>query len=179
MEPQLAELADLDATVYSGEKRLDPSKHQFSVSTLVPGLHGQPIYRYFEDVSSALLYAKSRAFKGPLVAVAGKREGGKAYFVLSVDGSTVYRVFRGLRGEERRRGGGVEARREFIVVQSAQGLLPNNKTRWVWEHSLSIEIPAEESKDRDLPRYLDQKTQRGDPDVFYDTATKRLKRRGE
>jgi len=127
----------LDATVFSGEKRFDPSRHHYSVSTLIPALHG-PIYRYFEDLPTAVLYAKNRAFKGRRV-----REGGKAYFVLSSDGSTVFRVFRGMRGQESLPGGRArDERREFVIVQKAAGTLANDKTRWVWDHTLSVEIPS-------------------------------------
>jgi hypothetical protein len=151
MEQQLDEIAGLDATVSSGEKRFDPHRHTHSVSTLVPGLHNQPVYRFFEDFPTAVSYAKSRALKGPRV-----REGGKAYFVLSaIGGGTVHRVFRGMRGEEKHPGGRTrDERREFIIVQRAAGLLPNNKTRWVWDHTLSVEIPSERARgtEHDLHR---------------------------
>jgi hypothetical protein len=124
---------DFDIDDASGISGLEGGN--LSVSTLTPGLHGKPSYRYFGELSEALQYARTRALRGPRM-----RAGGKAYFILDHSG-VLYRVFRGMRGQEQRRGAEhPERNREFIVVQKNAGLLPNGKTRWVWDHAQSIEI---------------------------------------
>lgn len=124
-----------------------PPDARWAVSTLTPVLHGEPFYKYFEHERDAIEYARRRVKSGPLI-----REGGKAYFVLGAQG-VVYRVLRGMRGEERRSGAEApESRREFLIVQRAQGTIPGSgKTRWVWDHGLSIEIPDIEA-DRERVR---------------------------
>ena len=112
----------------------------WTVSTLKPGLHGQPSFRHQPDEATAVAYARNRALHGERVP--GKYEPnltGRVYFVLNGD-NIHYRVFRGLRGEERRSGSHApEPRREFIIVQRGE-VLPNGKYSWKWDHGLSIEI---------------------------------------
>lgn len=129
----------------------------YSVSTLVPALHGIPRYRYFETLVEALTYARQRARSGPRVRKDGS--GGKAYYVLgySVDaptGAVAYRVFRAFRGHEQRSGyTQPERKREFVVVQQAEGQLPNGKTHWVWDHAQSVEILDQEvEREKKLPQ---------------------------
>jgi hypothetical protein len=147
----------------------------YSVSTLVPALHGIPRYRYFETLVEALNYARQRARSGPRL-----RVGGKAYYVLgySVDdptGSVAYRVFRAMRGQEQRAGyTQPERKREFVVVQQAEGQLPNGKTHWVWDHAQSIEIEdpgALQNKEHTPSQY--PQTARGWAKAFIDPKTRK------
>lgn len=133
-----------------GTKILEGLDDSWTVSTLKPGLHGQPSFRHQPDEASAVAYARNRALHGERVP--GKHEPnltGLVYFVLNGD-NIVYRVFRGLRGEERRSGSHApEPRREFIIVQRAAEVLPNGKYRWSWDHGLSIEVEdPEQVKER-------------------------------
>lgn len=117
--------------------------HPWSVSTLVPGLHGKPVYRYFDDFGSALRYARDRVRKGKRLS-----EGGKAYFILSygVDnptGAAAFRVFRAFLGAEQSPGGQHHTvRREFVIVQQAAGTVPGkpDKTHWKMHKAHSVEI---------------------------------------
>lgn len=118
-----------------GTKILDGLGDSWTVSTLKPGLHGRPSFRHQPDEVSAIAYAKNRALHGPL-----RSAGGRVYFVLNGE-NIVYRVLRGMRGQERRAGSHApEPRREFIIVQDAAELLPNGAVRWTWNHTLSEEI---------------------------------------
>ncbi len=109
----------------------------YSVSTLTPGLHGKPSYRYFNELRDAVTYARERARRGP-----GIKVGGKAYFILGHNG-VLYRVFRGVQVEEQR-GTAEKLRREIILVQKNTGTvaLPTGqeRTRWVLDKTLSVEI---------------------------------------
>lgn len=128
--------------------------HPWSVSTLTPGLHGKPTYRYFDDFGVALDYARDRARKGKRV-----RDGGKAYFILGYtanpDGAVAYRVLRARLGAEQREGSQhYTEKREFVLVQEANGTLPHDptKTRWKMNKEHSIEIlDAETEKARKKP----------------------------
>ena len=147
----------------------------YSVSTLVPALHGIPRYRYFETLVEALTYARQRARSGPRL-----RVGGKAYYVLgySVDaptGAVAYRVFRAFRGQEQRSGyTQPEHKREFVVVQQAEGQLPNGKTHWTWDHAQSIEIedPGALQNKAHTPSQYPQ-TARGWAKAFIDPKTRK------
>lgn len=131
--------------------------HPWSVSTLVPALHGKPRYRYFDSFKDALAYAQERARKGKRL-----RDGGRAYFILGhsndPNGVAAYRVFRAFLGAERPAGHAhfVE-RREFVIVHEANGVLPHDptKTRWKMNKAYSIEIlsaETEKARRNPLPR---------------------------
>jgi hypothetical protein len=113
--------------------------HPFSVSTLVPGLHGKPFYKYFDTFETALVYARDRARKGKKL-----REGGKAYFIMSQDSETpAYRVFRGNLGAEHAPGAKhYTEKREFVLVQKADGKIKGypDRTHWVLDKASSVEI---------------------------------------
>ena len=113
--------------------------HPFSVSTLVPGLRGKPLYRYFDSFKDALIYARGRARAGKKL-----REGGKAYFIMSQDSETpAYRVFRGNLGAEQAPGAKhYTEKREFVLVQKAEGKIKGypDRTHWVMDKASSVEI---------------------------------------
>lgn len=113
--------------------------HPWAVSTLVPGLHGKPRYMYFDEFGEALEYARDRARKGKLV-----RDGGRAYFILdNVAGGATHRVIRAhLGAEQNSRGKHYVEKREFILVQAAEGTIPGHpdRTRWVTDKKLSVEV---------------------------------------
>ena len=113
--------------------------HPFSVSTLVPGLRGKPLYRYFDSFKDALIYARGRARAGKKL-----REGGKAYFIMSQDSETpAYRVFRGNLGAEQAPGSKhYTEKREFVLVQKAEGKIKGypDRTHWVMDKVNSVEI---------------------------------------
>lgn len=124
------------------------SFHPWSVSTLVPGLHGKPRYRYFDDFGDALAYARDRVRKGKRL-----REGGKAYFILShtanPDGVAAYRVFRAfLRAEQRPGNKHYIDKPEYVLVQEASGVMPDDpvKTRWKVNKAHSVEILSAETE---------------------------------
>ena len=150
-----------------GTKILEGLDDSWTVSTLKPGLHGQPSFRHVPDEASAINYARERAYRGPL-----SRQGGRVYFVLNGD-SIVYRIFRGLRGEERRSGSHApEPRREFIIVQRAAEVLPNGKYRWSWDHGLSIEVEdPEQVKERARGHRQALKSTRYAPGWAYNERT--------
>jgi hypothetical protein len=113
----------------------------YSVSTLVPGLHGKPLYRYFDTLEEALSYARDRARKGKPM-----RAGGKAYFVLNATpiGPSVYRVFRGIIGADPNAKRYTE-KHESVIVQKlvgggAQPTHVPQVDRWLIDRSLSVEI---------------------------------------
>jgi hypothetical protein len=111
---------------------------RWSVSTLVPGLRGSPSYSYFDTESQALKYARSRARTGPRYK---KSVSGRVYYVMSATGNVLYRVFRALQQLEVPHGTQQGARREYVVVQRNDDLIPGtNRTRWVFDKALSVEI---------------------------------------
>jgi len=126
----------------------------FSVSTLVPGLHGVPIYRHFETETEALTYARSRARSGPRYK---KSVSARVYFVMSDVDGVAYRVFRALQQLEVPHGTQQGARREYVVVQRNTGVIPGtDRTRWVFDKGLSVEIIDLEAE-RDAKRRAPQK----------------------
>lgn len=116
--------------------------HPWSVSTLVPGLRGKPVYKYFDDFGSALAYARDRARKGKRL-----REGGRAYFILShtanPDGVAAYRVFRAfLRAQQRPGYQHIINKPEYVIVQEAKGTVPGDPSKTLWKVNMahSVEI---------------------------------------
>lgn len=116
--------------------------HPWAVSTLVPGLHDKPKYMYFDEFSEALTYARDRSRKGKRV-----REGGRAYFILNnTAGGVTHRVIRAKLGAEQRGGQHYTEKREFVLVQRAEGTIPGHpdRTRWSTDKALSVEILDQE-----------------------------------
>lgn len=112
----------------------------WSVSTLIPGLHGQPKYKYFDNEHDALQHARDQARRGPRYRKGGK---GRVYYVMDIRGGHAqFRVFRGLQQLEVRSGTSHGARREYVVVQVNGGVVrgTTDRTRWLFDKARSVEI---------------------------------------
>lgn len=127
----------------------------WSVSTLVPVLHGRPRFKTFDTLADAVEYAQSRAKAGPRVLPDGT--GGKVYYVLKGEDALHMRVFRGMRGRETRPGFPHDSkRREFIFVQRAHWPdTTSEKPHWLFDHGMSFELI-----DRELERDISKQRRR-------------------